>query len=262
MKSNKPAIYSFDLETFPNLGYVWGKWEQNLLAYKQHGYLMSLAYKQLGHPKVECLALPDYEATYKLDPVDDGALTKTLWHLFDKADVLIGHNGKQFDAKKSYSAFLKHNLPPPRPVKIVDTKIVSKAVLRQDSNSLDDLGEFFGLGRKKRTGGIDLWLDCGEGNMAAWRKMKAYNKQDVVLLEKVYLKLLPFMTGHPNYNLLIGEQMDRLCPNCGSPNIQRRGYEMTRVTRFARFQCQDCGAWGKKPMNKTEKEKEARKVMR
>jgi predicted RNA-binding Zn-ribbon protein involved in translation (DUF1610 family) len=256
---NKPKISVIDIETFPNIGYTWQKYEQNLLAYKQHGYMLSFAAKDLEDSRVTVRALPDYKG-YKPGSADDKALVKDLWTWFDESDVIIAHNGNAFDVKKSYSAFLKHGLPPPRPTKFVDTKLVAKRVMRQDSNSLADLALFFGLGSKLRTGGIDLWLDVEKGIGAAWKKMRQYNAHDVILLEMVYKKMLPYMNNHPNYNLLTGEELT--CPNCGSHHVQRRGYQTTRVTRSARFQCNDCGAWSSKPMDKNERRMEPRGILR
>jgi hypothetical protein len=256
---NKPKIRVLDIETFPNIGYTWQKYEQNLLAYKQHGYMLSFAVKDLDDRRVTVRALPDYKG-YKPGSSDDEALVKDLWTWFDESDVIIAHNGNAFDVKKSYSAFLKHGLLPPRPTKFVDTKLVAKRVMRQDSNSLADLALFFGLGSKLRTGGIDLWLDVEKGIKDAWKKMKKYNAHDVILLEMVYKKMLPYMNNHPNYNLLNGET--RACPNCGSLNTQRRGYQMSRVTRSQRRQCNSCGAWSSAPLSSEERQLEPKRILR
>ncbi len=39
---------------------------------------------------------------------------------------------------------------------------------------------------------------------AAWKVMEKYNKQDVLLLEKVYDRLLPWIKSHPNHHLFNG----------------------------------------------------------
>jgi hypothetical protein len=258
-KMNTPKIVLFDIETMANTGYTWGKWEQNLIAYKQHGYLLGFGWKYLGARDVTVRGLPDYKG-YKPGSDDDEALARDMWKVLDDADVVIAHNGNQFDVKRAYSAFLKHGMTPPRPFKQIDTKLVAKKVLRQDSNSLDDLCDFFKLGRKLRTGGFGLWLDCEKGDKRAWKLMKEYNRQDVLLLEKVYLKMLPFITNHPNYNMMMGTA--ERCPNCGSHRTQRRGYMTTQVSRFARFQCQDCAAWSKRPIDPDERTFMGREILR
>jgi hypothetical protein len=76
---------------------------------------------------------------------------------------------------------------------------------------------------------------------AAWKVMEKYNKQDVLLLEKVYDRLLPWIKSHPNHNLFSGHG----CPNCGSGRLQKRGFTYTTTGTFQRFQCTDCGSWSK-----------------
>ena len=80
------------------------------------------------------------------------------------------------------------------------------------------------------------------GDKRAWRKMVHYCKGDVALLEKVYLKLRPYMNNHPNIGVLNG---DVVCPKCGGKNISYRGYAITAACRYRRFQCNACGGWGK-----------------
>jgi transposase-like protein len=70
--------------------------------------------------------------------------------------------------------------------------------------------------------------------------MESYNKHDVVILEKLYYRLLPWIKAHANYSAHSGE---RVCPNCGSLKSQKRGVTITQAGRYPRYQCQDCGSW-------------------
>jgi len=87
-----------------------------------------------------------------------------------------------------------------------------------------------------------MWLDVMDGNKKAQKLMETYNKQDVVLLEKVYDIVLPWIANHPNRSHYSGSAV---CPNCGSKHLQHRGFTITAVGRQQRFQCQDCGKWSK-----------------
>jgi ribosomal protein L32 len=87
-----------------------------------------------------------------------------------------------------------------------------------------------------------MWLDVMDGNKKAQKLMETYNKQDVVLLEKVYDIVLPWIANHPNRSHHSGSAV---CPNCGSKHLQHRGFAITSVGRQQRFQCQDCGKWSK-----------------
>lgn len=231
---NKARILFYDIETSPNISYTWGKWEQNVIAFKKEWELLSFAYKWEGSNQVHCLNRTAFKDK------TDRSLTKALWMLFNEADILVAHNGKQFDDKKARAKFIEHGLQPPAPSKSIDTKQIAKSQFMFNSNSLDDLGQLLGLGRKVSTGGFDLWLGCMKGDKKSWAKMSKYNKQDVILLEKVYLKLRAWHTTHPNLSAYLDREG---CPACSSQNTQRRGTAVAAKKKRQRHQCQDCGHW-------------------
>lgn len=237
---NSPRIVLFDIETFANLGYVWGKYEQNVLDFECEWFILSVCYKYYGEDGVHSVSLPDFKS-YKRDKTNDYYVVKALWHLFDEADVLVAHNGQKFDYRRVYARFLYHEMPPPSPVQIIDTLKVARKYFALNSYKLDDIGRFLGVGRKKVHTGWDLWARCRNGDPEAWEEMIAYNEQDVVLLERVYERFKPFITNHPNANLY--QDTTHACPNCGSESLQKRGYNRSRVTKSQRYQCNECGAW-------------------
>ena len=109
------------------------------------------------------------------------------------------------------------------------------------SNTLNELGRVLGVGSKIRTGGFDLWIDCMAGDSKAWGKMVRYCKQDVILLERVYMKLRPYMKTHPNLSVI--DNPDG-CSKCGSKKLIGRGYLYTNATKKHRYQCRSCGGYG------------------
>lgn len=228
---SKPKILLFDIETFPNISYTWGKWEQNVIKFKKEWELASFAYKWLGEPDVICLSRKNHS---------EKQLVKKLLDLFNSSDVLIAHNGDQFDIKKSRAKFIQFGFQPPTINKSIDTRKIARSQFAFNSNSLNDLGETLGLGQKVATGGFDLWLRCMNNDKAAWALMEKYNKQDVALLEKVYYKFRSWMPNHPNLAVL----EDRAgCAVCSSRRIQYRGYTPTPQTKRRKFVCLDCGKW-------------------
>ena len=88
-----------------------------------------------------------------------------------------------------------------------------------------------------------LWVDCMNKDSDAWAKMEDYNKHDVVLLEKLYIQSLPWITNHPNHGMFSGGEL--VCPICGGNHIQSRGYSYAKSLKYRRFQCQACGSWFK-----------------
>ena len=220
-------VLLFDIETSPNLAYIWEKYEQDALSFEKERELISFAYKWLGNGV----------KSYCLDDCNAKTLTKKLHELFDEADIIIAHNGDRFDIRMANSFFVFHDLKPPSPYKTIDTLKIARSKFRFNSNKLNDLGEYLGLGGKVETGGFKLWLNCLRGDKKAWKKMKRYNKQDVVLLESVYLKLRAWATNLPTMNIGL------ICPTCGSNRIQFRGWNINKVYKSRRFQCQTCGHW-------------------
>jgi predicted RNA-binding Zn-ribbon protein involved in translation (DUF1610 family) len=217
----------FDIETKPNLAWVWEKYEQDVISFEKERELLSFAWKWLGEKKTHCLAECDFKTNKEL--------VKKLWELFEEANVIIAHNGNRFDIKMSNGFFAYYGLTPPSPYKTVDTLMVARTHFKFNSNKLNDLGEYLGLGKKVETGGFKLWLGCIKGDKKSFRLMKKYNSQDVTLLEKVYIKLRPWMTRHPVMN-----NYENSCPICSGQG-HSKGWRVTKTRKYQRYQCQKCG---------------------
>jgi hypothetical protein len=240
---SKPRILIWDLENSPNLGYYWDKpWETNIIKNEKAWYMLSFAYKWYGESKVHCKALCDYPL-YDANLENDYYLVKDLHKLMSEADVLVAHNGDQFDIRKAQARFLRYGMPPPSPFKTVDTLRVARTYFKLDSNRLGDLGEYLGLGGKLVHTGFNLWERCMRGDRKAWALMKRYNKRDVVLLEKVYECLRPYMKRHPSLTLY--DHDEGKCPTCLGGPLQKRGEMVALSRKYQRFQCQACGSWHK-----------------
>lgn len=234
-------ILLLDIETAPNMAYVWGAWKQNIgqNQWLRKGHIMSFAAKWLGDDQIIYAENRDN---------NDAAIVFDLYALLDAADIVVAHNGKKFDLPVIVGRGVVHGYTPPSPYFIVDTCIVARQELRLVSNSLANLCEELGLPLKedhKKFPGFELWQECLKGNEEAWREMKEYNIHDVISLEALYLRLLPYMRHHPNV-VRDNEGLKVRCPKCGSGNIQWRGYYYTKAGLcYRRFQCMDCGGWGR-----------------
>lgn len=250
-------ILLFDIETSPILANVWSLWSEarDFKFVDMDWHLLSWSAKWLHDKKVMTKGLPDYE-DYSKDPRNDKELVQDLWNLLDEADIVIGHNSAKFDIKKLNARFIFHGMTPPSNYKSVDTLKVAKDNFNFTSNRLDAIGRILGVGHKAETGGFELWSNCLQGKPQAWKKMKEYNKQDVLLLEKVYLRMLPYIKNHPNVNLASSIDQPR-CPCCGSEHLVRRGYAYTALGKFARLCCSKCGKWSRTRVNELSKEQRA-----
>lgn len=239
MPEQFPRTLFLDIETFSIVGNTWGMWQQNVIKVQRWSSLCAFSAKWEGGSQVT-RALPDYRG-YTPYSVDDRELVMELWGLLNEADIVSGHNVDEFDIKKVNARFVKHGLPPPAPYKTVDTKKVAKRHFKFDSNSLNNLCDFLGIGRKLKHTGFDMWEDCLAGDVKAWAMMKKYNAHDVVLQREVYLALRPWMDNHPNMNLW----RPGACPKCGANKLQSRGIARTLTREYKRFQCTACGGWSR-----------------
>ena len=236
----EPRTLLWDIETSPNLGYVWGKWQQNVLAFDSEWHMLSIAWKWLGERSVHCIGLPDFEM-YAKEPENDYGLAHLAHELFTEADIVVAHNGVAFDTKKAQARMLIHGFDPPAPFKEVDTLKLARGSFAFTSNRLDDLCKVLGIGGKVATGGFSTWLGCLNGDPRSWAKMKRYNAHDVRLLEQLYLKLRPWALRHPNVATMTDDP--DACPKCKGKDLTRQGWRYYGVTKRQRFQCQDCGGW-------------------
>jgi len=131
-------------------------------------------------------------------------------------------------------------LRPPSPYKTIDTLKAARRFFLFESNRLDSLGQYLGVGRKLPHTGFDLWKRCMTGEKKAWDTMRAYNKHDIVLLENVYEKLKPWMSNHPDLTIYTDQPG---CPTCRSTKVHRRGFAVSRKRKYRRYHCGTCGSW-------------------
>ena len=129
--------------------------------------------------------------------------------------------------------------------KDIDLVRTARQRFRFPSNKLDYVANRL-LGENKIHVPYQLWLDCMEGDHAAWATMKAYNKKDVEITEKLYTILRPWITNHPNHGLYVENQETPICRACGSDHVISKGWEVrTNVRSYQRYRCESCGWVGR-----------------
>jgi DNA-directed RNA polymerase subunit RPC12/RpoP len=247
---NAPKILIFDIETSPLVSYTWGLWKQDIPPDRiiNDYFIISWSAKWVFSDKVMSDVLTSDEAVQK----NDERIVKSLYELINKADVLISHNGKQFDIPRSNSRFLYYRLNPPNKSLVIDTLEIAKRNFGFTSNSLDYICHFLELDGKKNTD-FSLWVRCIQGDSKALKEMNDYNKNDVQILEDVYMVIRPWIRPHPNFGLW-GDGDGSCCPNCGSKNVVEQGYYYTQVSKFLSYRCSDCGALSRAKQNVLDKE--------
>lgn len=233
-------ILIFDIETSPILAYVWGTWDQNvaLNQIKSDWHVLSWSAKWFGEDKV---MYQDQRKSKNIE--DDKEILKGIWKLLDEADVVITQNGKEFDQKKLNARFVFHKMQPPSSYKHIDTLKLAKKHFGFTSNKLeymtDKLCTKYKKLKSKKFPGFELWKECLDGNKEAWNEMEKYNKYDVLSLEELYSKLIPW-DSTINFSLF-DDGEGHLC-SCGSTNIVKNGYCYSSTGKHQRYKCVECGA--------------------
>lgn len=253
-KHPKVDILILDIETAPNLAYVWKFFKENISPKQvlEDCSIISWSAKWLGDDKTAFIS--SNKATEK-------EMLESLVVFLDEADIVVGHNVSGFDMPKIRGRCLVHGIPLPSPYKEIDTYRIAKKEFGFDRNSLEYLARVLGVGAKgthSKFPGFALWRACLSGDEEAWKEMEEYNRLDVDITEKVYLALRPYSTNHPNLGVFI-ESEEIICPKCGSDNNERRGFAYTNTSKFQRYQCRMCGGWHRSRY--TEYPKDKRKVL-
>ena len=228
-------VLFWDTENSPMLSYHWGRWQQNISPIQtlEEARILCFGAKWLGGGYI-------FKAAYETGVQD---MLETISALLTEADVVVSWNGVRHDSKKIRTEFLLEGMDPPAPWrdKDVDLMRAVKAQFSFSSNSLDHVSKQLGVGEKvKHEGFFDIIPKVMAGDPKARAAFAKYQKQDVLLLEKLYEKLLPWIPVHPNVALI--NNIADGCPRCGSTKLERRGFRRTTASTFQRYQCEN-GHW-------------------
>ncbi len=224
-----------DIETAPNTVFSWGLFKQNIAINQivKPSYLLCWAAKWHNKPKVHFRSLYHH---------DKDKMLRDAYALLEQADAVVHFNGERFDIPVLNQEFALMGWPRPSSFAHIDLLKVVRQQFRLPSNKLAFVAHHFGLGEKAAANVFELWEACMAGKAWAWKEMKAYNIHDIILTERVYDRLLPWITQHPNHGL---EFDAPVCVNCGGHSLERRGMARTKTMEYQRYQCKDCGSWSR-----------------
>ena len=219
-------IYLFDIEA------------TNLNA--NFGYVLCVAWKELGKSKINCMSVEDY-ATYKKDPTNDRELLKEVRDELSKAGALISWYGPGFDIKYINTRLIGHRETALPPIPNIDGWRIAKEKMKLTSNRLASVSAFLGVQEKTPLSG-PIWIKASAGDTKALAYIKKHCKQDVVVLEEVYNLIKGLATTGPNVAAITDQPVES-CPRCGKGPLQKRGFKITVAQKSQRYQCQSCGGW-------------------
>lgn len=226
-------ILTLDIETTPNLAWVWGQWGQNISLDQMIEQTRMLCFVAKWYDEDEGMFFGENEMSH-----DD--MVRAAWKLLDEADIVVHFNGKTFDMKHLNREFLLAGLTPPSPYTEIDLLQVVKRQFRFTSNKLQNIVTQLGIGSKTPHTGFKMWIDCMNGDKKAWKLMRKYNLMDVKVTELLYDYLRAWIPNHPHLGLFEG--MEWCCPNCASKKLKRNGTVKTALTVYANYVCKKCGS--------------------
>ena len=236
MEERKVKLLFYDLEVCRDIVEGYGnRWDFKVVKWVRHQELMCYSYKWKGDKK------PTFVYKHQFASMQEFLIS--LRDLLHEADISVAHNGKKFDDKMANRFFLKNDVELPSPYFSVDTLQVARSKFKFPGNSLNDLAEYLGLGKKEQITYRDLEEDfmSANPNPKTIRLMRTYNNMDVELLEKLYHKLLPAIANHPNMARLMN--VSDACPQCGNTNedlIGREKYRYTKLGVYMQYKCKVC----------------------
>ena len=184
IQNNQGKVLIYDIETSYNIGKFWrAGYNLNInpgdIIHERA--IICISYKWLGEEQV-------YNLTWDKNQCDK-FLIEQFVEVLNEADLIVAHNGDNFDLKWLKTRALFHRLPMLPNYKQFDTLKLAKAKLYLNSNRLDYISKFLGFEGKIQTT-PDLWNKVVILNdRKALEPMLEYCDEDVRQLEKVYNEL-------------------------------------------------------------------------
>jgi len=210
-----------DIETSPNIVFSWSTGYKTFIDYQniiRERSIICICYKWADEKAVKFLKWDGKQ--------NDKSMVAKIISVLNEADEVIGHNIEQFDLPWIRTRAMFHGIRTNPHYKCVDTLKYSRMKMYLNSNKLDYLARYLGVGCKIKTE-FALWKKIALYNdKKALAKMIKYCKMDVLLLERVYDKLAEHMAAQTHAGVMAGSDK-WTCPHCGSANVHA---EKTRVS--------------------------------
>lgn len=243
MATKRKRLY-FDIETSPNIGFFWQSGYKLNIGYQnilKERSIICICYKWEGDKEVHGLTWDKKQS--------DKKMLQDFIKIVDSADELVGHNGDKFDLAWIRTRCLFHGIQMFPTYTTIDTLKVARSKFKFNSNRLNYIADFLGIGQKIKTD-FDLWKDIAlKNDQKAMDKMVKYCKMDVVLLEKVHQHLSTHIASKTHYGVIFGADRGS-CPNCGSDElIKHANRVLASGTKKIVYRCNTCNHYH----NKTDK---------
>lgn len=235
LKTKRRRLF-FDIETSPNIGLFWQAGYKQKIDYSNiitERAIICICYKWEDEKEVSFLTWDKKK--------NDKAMLQKFVHVANTADELVGHNGDKFDLAWIRTRCLFHSLDMLPNYTTIDTLKVSRQKFRFNSNRLNYIAQFLGIGSKIKTE-FDLWKQVLlENDRKALDRMVRYCQEDVRLLEKVFTRLKNHYPHKTHYGVVFNQDRGS-CPECGSEDLVKNKRNIMASGRvMIQYKCKTCG---------------------
>lgn len=230
-----PTIIIMDIETMVKKAFLFraGKQYVNADNFIDTNTMICWSAKVLGDSKIMKDCVTSEEAVEK----NHSRIVKSLWNVLNDADIVISHNGINFDIPMVSTFFLKEKLGLPKRFRNIDTCAISRRVFKFESNRLDFIVRDLGLNSGKSDTDFQLWIDSYNGISSALKKMQLYNVNDILILEDLFNVFRSYIPNFPNMGVW-GDIDVSVCPYCGGTNFDENGYVYSPNGKFNSYRCE------------------------
>ncbi len=228
----------FDIEVSANIALIW-----------QTGYKLNVGPESIIKERAIiciCYKWEDEKQTQYLtwdSKQSDKKMLIKFVEIANMADELVGHNGDKFDLAWIRTRCLFHEIKMFPNYRTIDTLKVSRSKFRFNSNKLNYIADYLGIGNKIKTE-YGMWKDIMlRKDKKAMEKMVKYCQMDVILLEKVFKRLNNHIEAKTHYGVVFGTDR-KDCPECGSDDLHIKAHRVsTSGLKKIQYECQTCGKY-------------------
>lgn len=228
----------WDIETSPNVVYSW-RIGYNL-SLQPHDIIkeraiISIAYKWEHEDTVHVLTWDENQC--------DKKMIQEFIKVLHEADESVAHNGKRFDEKWLRTRCIFHGIKTFPRYKSLDTLLKAKQGFNFNSNKLDYIAKYLGVGAKLEHEGFSMWKKIIEDkDPEALEAMINYNKIDVIVLQDVYLALKSYIAPETHEGVTLGKNK-YTCSYCGSEDVSLLKNTVTTKGTIQRvMECNSCSS--------------------
>lgn len=199
-------------------------------------------------PRTICAAwkwydAPDVEFAAEWNVGGYDGFMRTVWDVFDRADLIIGHNADRFDARHLMGGWAEMGLPAPSPYKVIDTLKIARGSFAYESNTLDALNKRLGIDAKTDKYSVEVARAAVDGHKDAQARIESYNRGDIIASEALFDRLRPYARNIPHLGMWSGDPL--ACPNCGHSMTATGRTVHANVQVYEGYVCPNCGAHGR-----------------